>query len=300
MKYLCFLLIGVLIACSNNASEIENGFTSDGLGGGLGALYYRDGDKASTKSYASFETNLEEEIPIITQKVVPTVVGEDQKIIKTAGLRFETQDLDGTHKNILDITKALDGFISSDNAGKNYSEHFRNITIRIPSENFQTFIDDVSKGVDYFDRKDISRKDVSEEFVDLNARLKAKRELEKRYLELLKQAKNVKEMLDIERELSKIREEIEAKEGRLNYLKDKVSLSTISIEFYKYTNETGVTVSYGQKMKNALSGGWDGISVFFIGLLYLWPLFLILIIIILWLRRWMKRRKKRKIKKNDS
>ena len=289
MKYLCFLLFGVLIACSDNTAEIRNGFTSSDLGGGISGLLYAN------------ESEVDETTITRQNKVEPRSIDEEnQKIIKTASLRFETQNLDGTHKNILDITEALKGFVSTDNSGKNYSEHFRNITVRVPSENFQTFIDDVSKGVNYFDRKDISRKDVSEEFVDLNARLKAKRELEKRYLELLKQAKNVKEMLDIERELSKIREEIEAKEGRLNYLKDKVSLSTVSIQFYNYTNETRVTVSYGQKMKNALSGGWDGISVFFIGLLFLWPLFLILIIIILWLRRWMKRRKKRKEKKTDS
>ena len=98
-------------------------------------------------------------------------------------------------------------------------------------------------------------------------------------------------MLEIERELSNIREEIEAKQGRLNYLKDKVAMSTLSIEFYKQTTETGVTVSYGQKMLNSLKGGWDGISVFFLGILYLWPLFFIAIIAILLIRWWIRRRK---------
>ncbi len=163
--------------------------------------------------------------------------------------------------------------------------------VRVPSQNFQPFIDGVSEGVSYFDRKDISRQDVTEEFVDLEARLKAKRELENRYLELLAKAKNVKEMLEIERELSQIREEIEAKQGRLNYLKNRVSLSSINLYFYKTTSQTGVTVSYGQKMVNALKGGWDGISVFFLGILYLWPLFLIVGILILILRRYLKRKK---------
>jgi len=296
MKYLCFLLVVILTGCSDGRPEAKEsyGIVNSDLGGGLAAFNY-------SQDYEEVEDPIitRQEAAVYRQGDMIAEVDNNPKIIKTASLRFETQDLDGTHKNILDITKTLKGFVSTDNSGKNYSEHFRNITIRIPSESFQAFIDDVSKGVSYFDRKDISRKDVSEEFVDLNARLKAKRELERRYLELLKQAKNVEEMLDIERELSKIREEIEAKEGRLNYLKDKVSLSTVSIQFYKYTNETRVTVSYGQKMKNALSGGWDGISIFFIGLLSLWPLFLILIIIILLLRRWMKRRKKRKAKNTE-
>ena len=131
-----------------------------------------------------------------------------------------------------------------------------------------------------------------EEFVDLQARLKAKRTLEDRYLELLKKANNVKEMLEIERELSNIREEIEAKQGRLQYLENKVSMSTVNIEFYKTTAETGITQSYGQKMKNALQGGWNGISVFFLGILYLWPLFLVAIIVVIILRIFLKRRKK--------
>lgn len=296
MKYLCFLLVVILAGCSGGPPETSEsyGIVNSDLGGGLAAFNY-------SEDYEEVEDPIiaRQKISADRLRDISSEIDNDPKIIKTASLRFETQDIDGTHQNILDITKALKGFVSTDNSGKNYSEHFRNITIRVPSENFQTFIDDVSKGVSYFDRKDISRRDVSEEFVDINARLKAKRELEKRYLELLKQARNVEEMLGIERELSKIREEIEAKEGRLNYLKDKVSLSTVNIQIYKYTNETGVTVSYGQKMKNALSGGWDGISVFFIGVLYLWPLFLILIIIILWMRRWMKRRKKRKAKKTE-
>ena len=166
------------------------------------------------------------------------------------------------------------------------------MTVRVPTENFQAFINAVSEGVEYFDQRDISRQDVTEEFIDLEARLKAKRELENRYLELLSKAKNVKEMLEIERELSNIREEIEAKQGRLNYLQDRVSVSTITLEFYKYTAESGVTVSYGQKIKNALKGGWNGVSVFFLGLLYLWPLFILIIVVLVAVRWFFKRRKK--------
>ena len=171
--------------------------------------------------------------------------------------------------------------VQNDNSGKSYNRIYKNITVRIPTENFQKFIDGISEGVEYFDRKDISRQDVSEEFVDLEARQKAKRVLEDRYLELLKKANKVEEMLQIERELSNIREEIEAKQGRLQYLQNQVSMSTVHIEFYKTTAETGITQSYGQKMKNALQGGWNGISVFFLGVLYLWPLFLVAIMIVI-------------------
>ena len=217
---------------------------------------------------------------------------QDQKIIKSASLAFETQELDATHRKILQLAQQYKGIVQEDNSGKSYDRIYRNIIIRIPSENFQKIVDGISDGVKYFDRREISRQDVTEEFVDIEARLKAKRELEKRYLELLRQAKNVKEMLEIERELSLIREEIEAKQGRLQYLQSRVSMSTIAIEFYKTTAETGVTVSYGQKIKNALLGGWEGVSVFFLGLLYLWPFFLIGLLIILFIRFYVKKKKR--------
>lgn len=226
------------------------------------------------------------------QGLVPSEEIQEQKIIKTARLVYETKNIEATHTKILEFANQYKGLVQNDNSGKGYNRIFRNLVIRIPSESFQTFIDGVSEGVSYFDQKEISRQDVSEEFVDLEARLKAKKELEKRYLELLKQAKNVKEMLEIERELSKIREEIEAKQGRLEFLQNRVSMSTVTIEFYKLTSETGITQSYGQKMINSLKGGWDGISVFFLGILYLWPIFLLLLIGALVLRRLIRKKKK--------
>lgn len=229
----------------------------------------------------------------VRQQLMPSAKEEKQKIIKTARLAFETKDVEATHKKILQLASQYKGLVQSDNSGKDYNRFFKNLTIRIPTENFQLFVDGISERVDYFDKRDISRQDVSEEFIDLEARLKAKRTLEERYLELLKKANNVKEMLEIERELSNIREEIEAKQGRLQYLQNQVSMSTVNIEFYRTTAETGITQSYGQKMKNAFQGGWNGISVFFLGILYLWPLILVAIVTVFVLRIFLKNRKKR-------
>ncbi len=218
---------------------------------------------------------------------------EEQKIIKTAQLVFETKDVEETHKKMLQLTAQNKGFVQRDNSGKDYNRIYKNLSIRIPTGNFQSFINSISEGVAYFDQRTINRQDVSEEFIDLQARLKAKRLLEDRYLELLKKANTVKEMLEIERELSNIREEIEAKQGRLEYLQNQVSMSTVTIEFYKTTAQTGITQSYGQKMKNALQGGWNGISMFFLGILYLWPLILIAICISIVIRIFLKRRKRK-------
>ena len=230
---------------------------------------------------------------MVLEETAPDTQATAQKIIKTGNLRFETQDMAATHAHILNIIKNTEGYIQNDNSGKeSYGGVFQNLTVRIPTRNFQLALDGISKGVAYFDEKTISQKDVTEEFVDLNARLKAKRALEDRYIDLLSKAKNVKEMLEIEGELAEIREEIEAKQGRLKYLQSQVSLSTLHIYFYKNEVTTQVTNSYGSKMINALKSGWNGVSVFFLGLLHLWPFLILLSISAFFVRRWMKKKHK--------
>lgn len=199
-----------------------------------------------------------------------------QKIVKTGNLRFETKDLNDTYNQILKSVKANGGSIQNDSEGKNYETVFRNLVVRIPSQNFDVFIQNISKGVSYFDNKEISAEDVTAEYIDIDTRLNAKKALENRYLDLLKKANKVSEMLEIEAQLSAIREEIEAKQGQLNYLKSRISLSTITIEFYKpIAQESGATESYGSKIWNAIKSGFNSFSGFFIGLISLWPFVII-------------------------
>lgn len=201
----------------------------------------------------------------------------EQKIIKTGNIRFETNDLGETYSQIITAVKKHRAIVQNDTEGKDYGSVFRKIIVRVPSKNFDLFLSDISKGVAYFDNKEISSQDVTEEYIDIDARLKAKKVLEARYLELLKKANKVSEMLEIEKQLSAIREEIEAKEGQLRYMQSQISMSTITIEFYKtVANEGGATISYGSKIWNAIKSGFNGLSSFFIGLLSIWPFVIIL------------------------
>ena len=162
MKLLSMLLFGIALACSNSGSN--------------------DGYVTESKAYEP-GYGIEQDLDVLEESVVvsntPSFEIQEQKIIKTARLAYETQDVEATHNRVLQLTNEYEGFVQSDNSGKSYNRLFRNMVIRIPTEKFQNFIDMVSEGVSYFDQKDISRKDVSEEFVDIEARLKAKRELEK-------------------------------------------------------------------------------------------------------------------------
>lgn len=216
----------------------------------------------------------------------------EQKIIRTGHLRFESADLAATGKAVMDAVRKHKGQLQSDVENNDSYNLQRTMTVRLPSAGFDSFIADISKGVAYFDVKQISSEDVTEQYIDLDARVKAKKVLEARYLELIGKAKKVSEVLEIEKELSAIREEIEAKEGQLRYLKNRVALSTITVEFYKRTaTDPAATVSYGSKMWNAVKSGFNGLSAFFIGLLHIWPFILIFVIVFYILRKKFRKRR---------
>ena len=216
-----------------------------------------------------------------------------QKIIKQASLRFETDNLENTFAQIQKATASSKARIINDSEGKDYGTIYRNLTVKVPSQNFDRFISEVSKGVSYFEIKTISAEDVTEQFIDLTSRLNTKRKLEERYLQILQKATKVSEILEIEKQISTIREEIEAKEGQLKYLESRVSESTITIEFYKTIAEKeGVKISYGSKLWTAIKSGFFNLSDFLISLISVWPFVIIFIVLAYFIRKRLKRRKK--------
>lgn len=241
---------------------------------------------ATVKLPPKQESNLDSKDKMLSPEVT-------QKIIKSASLHFETDDLERTYSQIQKTLTANKGSIIKDYEGKNYEKIYRDLVIKVPSQNFDSFINDISKGVSYFDLKEISAEDVTEEFVDLNSRLKTKRKLEERYIEILKKANKVSEILEIEEQISTIREEIEAKEGRLKYLESRVSESVITVEFYKTIAEKeGVKISYGSKLWTAVKSGFFSLSDFLISLISVWPFVIIFCVLAYFIRRRFKRRKK--------
>lgn len=209
----------------------------------------------------------------------------ERKLIKRGSIAFETDDLSTTRKNIEQAVEKFDAYISSDNESKNSYEVTSNVTVRIPSKNFDGFLAEIASKVDKFESKNISVDDVTEQFLDVQARLKVKKSLEERYSELLKKTKSVKEVLEVERELTKVRSDIESMEGRLKYLQNQVSFSTLDIRFYKVEVVQSSSKSFWRRLANAFNNGIDGIKWFFLSLVSIWPFILIGIGVFLFIKR---------------
>ncbi|WP_395043489.1 DUF4349 domain-containing protein [Flavobacterium sp.] len=276
--FLTFLLLG----CKENANE-----EAEALNSSITTI------KIPPREMSSSEDRNYDKSEDVKPKNNNNYNGEniEQKIIKYGDLRFETNDLDETHKTIQTLIKKYKIVVQNDSEGKDDYTIYRNLRLRIANESFDEFIKEISTGINYFDRKNISVDDVTEEYIDVTSRIKTKKALEERYIELLKKANKVSEMLEIEKELATIREEIEAKEGRLRYIENKVSMSTITIEFYKtLEHKAGATVSFGTKFVNAIKSGFNGISSFFIWLIEVWPFIIILVAIMYFIKKRFKKK----------
>lgn len=219
------------------------------------------------------------------------------KIIKNASLVVEVDSYEESIKKIKEDVKKWGGYSSSENE-VGYGHMISNVlTIRVESKNFENLLNDMTTGIKKVESKSITAVDVSEEFVDIIARLKTKREVENRYIELLKKAYTVQDILYVEDKIRVIREEIEAKEGRLKYLQDRVSFSTITIEIKQYYETDKNEPGFGEDMGDAVGGGWSGLLMLLVGLTYLWPLWLIVGGGLFILFRILKRNKRRRNQK---
>jgi hypothetical protein len=119
--------------------------------------------------------------------------------------------------------------IARDNGGYLALKKDRAITVRVPRNRFEPALAAIDKVGDVLHR-DVQAQDVTDEFVDAEIRIKNARAMQVRLKTLLEKA-NVKEALEIEKEMRRVTEELELLEGKLKLLKDKIAYSTITVVF---------------------------------------------------------------------
>ncbi|MBV7441135.1 DUF4349 domain-containing protein [Weeksellaceae bacterium TAE3-ERU29] len=215
---------------------------------------------------------------------------QERMLIKTGDIRIETDNIKESSTFLKNLLTQYRGYINSEERTTNYNDLESSFSFRIPSQNFDAFVNNIDNHFEKVENKTITTSDVTDEFIDLKARLKTKKQVEERYIALLSKAKNIKEILEIEREIGDLRGEIESAEGRMKYLQNQVSFSTLNITLVKYTTEN--TKPQNRFIK-AFLNGWEGFVSFMIGLVYLWP-FLLIIPFIYFFIKWLRRKKIKK------
>lgn len=217
---------------------------------------------------------------------------ERSHVIKSAHYRFRVEDVNVSTKNIEAMIRQAEGYVADMNLETNYSEISNTLEIRVPARNFENLLETLGKEATFTDFKRITSQDVTEEFVDIEIRLRTKKEVRDRYIDILRnKAKTVDDVLKAEEQIRILQEEIESREGRLKYLQDRVSVSTINLEIYQPLPYAERPQAEGKpyliRLKNGLTNGWEMVTGFSLLLVNLWPL-IVVGFLLWWKRKWIR------------
>lgn len=237
----------------------------------------------SNAVYSDYNNDFEElvDVPLTEQppaapfaeKDLDEIPGKNRMLVKRGSLEIESKQLENDNQQIRKILPEFNAFVDSENFTNNdYSSSYR-LTVKVPVAQFDALMDTLAKVGQKTINKSSNAEDVSRQYRDLNATIESKKALETRYRELLAKATQIQDMLEIERSLNTLRNEIEGYEGRFRTLQSDISYSTINLYFYQlYDQKRTEKPSFFNRLAKSFQGGWDMFLWLLLALVRLWPL----------------------------
>ena len=167
-----------------------------------------------------------------------TLQGEElpeRLVVRTASLSIVVSDPTETMNELAALAEKLGGFVVSSSVSTMRLANGRevprtSITFRVPADKFQDALTQVRAKASRIETESISGQDVTEEYVDLQARLRNLQAAEQQLQEIMDQATRTEDVLQVYRELTNIRGEIERLQGRIRYLEQSAAMSAITVD----------------------------------------------------------------------
>jgi hypothetical protein len=177
-------------------------------------------------------------------------------VIRTGFAGIEVDSLEPAVTALRVTAQQLGGFVANATVASGRDQHrTATLEVKVPAARF----DDLIAGLNPLGRVEnvnVTAEDVGEEYVDITARIANAERLEERLIELLAtRTGKLQDVLQVERELARVREEIERHEGRLRYLKSRTALSTLSVAVHEPLPITG-NPSAGDVVAEAFRQAW--------------------------------------------
>jgi len=231
-------LVGLFILLFIGAVVLSLAYRSAGVGT---ESYDRDKSYAPTSSESLFEADdLAMEAPVSAvdkslgsdpNSSTTTVDISEKKIIRTGELDLTVESVDQVVSDLTSMAERAQGFIQSAYVYEGSSGTKKGtVVIKVPVAKFGDIFQEVKDLAQVVVSEQVAGQDVTEEYVDLQARLKNAKAEEAQYLEIMKKATEVEDMLNVSSYLSDVREKIERFQGQLDYLENLTDMSTITVE----------------------------------------------------------------------
>jgi hypothetical protein len=149
-------------------------------------------------------------------------------VISKADVSMEVKSVQKTHDKIVRIAADAGGFITTSTLTNYEGQRGGEITVRVPSKQYESVLRQIGRLGKVLSKQQ-SGEDVTEEYVDLQSRIRNWKREEAAFLDVLTKARRVPDILAVENELSRVRQEIEQAQGRVQFLQSQVALATINV-----------------------------------------------------------------------
>ncbi len=198
-------------------------------------------------------------------KAGETTEAADRKIIRNAEITIEVPSTTDAQHQVTSIAETHGGFVVTSEAKQRESNDPAQRTldiklvVRVPSNQFGRAFDDIKKLAGNTPSENVTSQDVTEDFIDLEARIKTQKALEVQFLEIMRQANEIADALEVQRQIAEVRTDIEKLEGRKRFLENRSSLSTINVNIQTPKPVIAITeTGFRQSLREAVS---DSISL---------------------------------------
>jgi hypothetical protein len=204
------------------------------------------------------------------------ISGVDTKVIKTAYLTIEVNDIPGSVETLKNIAAHKGGYVSSTNIQKNYNNRLSgSVIIRVPAAEFENTLTGI-KAIGTVKSISTQGQDITEEYVDLQAQKISYQNQLAQYNEIMKKAVKVEDVITVQQQIDRVQTELNRLEGRLKYLDSRIDFSTITVNLQEpepVGGETGHT--FISTINEGIAGFFGMIDAIIIILFTLLPLIII-------------------------
>jgi len=186
-------------------------------------------------------------------------------IIRTGTAMVQVDKLEPAIARVQQMAQQAGGYVANTSV-QTGSQNVREATLelKVPADHWDAVVAGL-RPLGKLESQTTSTEDVGEEYVDVSARVANARRLEQRLVELLAtRTGKLEDVLAVERELARVREEIERFEGRLRYLRTRVGMSTLTVRLHEPMPVIGGRPG-GNPIVDAFRQAWDNFIVFIAG-----------------------------------
>jgi len=219
------------------------------------------------------QTTTAQPVSLVAADSAETVAAAaDRKIIKNAELTLEVTSPNDAQRSVTSIAESQGGFVvtSETKISENHDPSKRTVEVklivRVPAKQFDAALAAFEKLSTNVIHRGISGSDVTEEFIDLEARIRTQKALELQFIEIMKQAGNISDALEVQRQIAGVRTEIEKLDGRRRFLENRASLSTITVDLKSPVLIAVNTSSFGRSLRESVSDSVGVASAIVLGL----------------------------------